>query len=70
VETIHVIVEIYGIKSYVSFHNDLVTYAIAISIPIVNHVILVSLEPIKIKSIIPHCFNNTTLQQKVSLYAK
>ncbi len=43
-----------NVPSYLLFHNEHVTYAIPISAPTMNHEILVSLEPIRVRLVIPH----------------
>lgn len=43
-----------NVPSYVLFHNEHVTYAIPISTPTMNHEILVSLEPNRVRLVIPH----------------
>ncbi len=43
-----------NVPSYVLFHNEHVTYAIPILASTMNHEILVSLEPIRVRLVIPH----------------
>jgi hypothetical protein len=54
VEIIHVIVKMNNVPSYALFHNEHVTYALPILASTMNHEILVSLEPIRVRLVIPH----------------